>query len=657
MSRTTTPANHPVTVPVEPTSWTVADAAETYGVGQWGKGYFGINEQGHVTVSPTKDPAKTIDLKALVDQLGVRDIYPPVLIRFTDILRHRVREIADAFRIAIDENKYTGKYRCVYPIKVNQQRHVVEEIRAFGAEYGFGLEAGSKPELLAVLAMADSDDLPIICNGFKDDEFIEMVILAQKLGKQVIPVIEKFTELELIVKYAQIHGIKPILGVRVKLSARGAGRWEESGGARSKFGLFVSEVIDALNYLKERKMEDCLKLLHFHLGSQITNIRNIKQAVTELGRVYVSLKASGAGLDMIDIGGGLGIDYDGSQTNYESSVNYTLNEYANDIVYRLKTLCDENDVEHPTIISESGRAMVAYHSVLVFNVLGVSRFDKFEIPDKLPKTQYGEDLPQPIVTLWEWQRDVNKRNATECYHDIVAAHEEAINLFNLGYLSLEHRSLADRLYWATCSKLLKLAQSMKQLPEEMQSLPALLSDTYFCNFSVFQSLPDSWAIDQRFPIMPIHRLSEKPVRRGILADITCDSDGKIDHFIDLREDKEALELHQYDGEPYLLGAFLVGAYQEILGDLHNLLGDTHAVHVSLDENGGYDIQHVVQGDTVREALSYVQFSADELLGRMRRDVERAVKGGKISLGESATFMRFYEKGLNGYTYLEEPHVD
>jgi arginine decarboxylase len=339
-------------------------------------------------------------------------------------------------------------------------------------------------------------------------------------------------------------------------------------------------------------------------------------------------------------------------------MNYSINEYAADIVYRLKTLCDESDVDHPTIISESGRAMVAYHSVLVFNVLGVSRFDCFESPDKLPKTQYGEDLPAPVVTLFDWLKDLNKRNCIECYHDIVTAHEESMNLFNLGFMSLELRSLADRLFWEGCSKILKLAGTMKSIPEELEGLPSMLSDTYFCNFSVFQSLPDSWAIDQRFPIMPIHRHTERPVRRAILADITCDSDGKIDHFIDVRDDKQALELHDFSGDhPYLIGAFLVGAYQEILGDLHNLLGDTHAVHVSMDAEGQPEIAHVVQGDTVREALSYVQFSADELLGRMRRDVERAVKAGKISLSESAQFMRFYEKGLNGYTYLEEPHVE
>ncbi len=645
---------HPVSVDTAE-RWTVEDAMALYGVNQWGKGYFSVNEKGHVVVHPTQNRAVGIDLKELVDQLGVRGVYPPVLIRFSDILRHRVREIGEAFKAAIKENDYKGRYRCVYPIKVNQQRHVVEEIRDFGSEFGFGLEAGSKPELLAVLAVVSDKDVPIICNGFKDDEFIEMVVLAQKIGKNVIPVVEKFTELELICKYAQVHNVRPTLGVRVKLATRGAGRWESSGGARSKFGLFISEVIDALNYLKERNLEGGLKLLHFHLGSQITNIRNVKDAVTELGRVYVALKEAGAALQMIDVGGGLGIDYDGSQTNYESSINYTLQEYANDVVFRIKQICDEADVPHPTIISESGRAMVAYHSALVFNVLGVSRFDKFDIPEKLPETADGSDMPQPIVDLFDRYNEINKRNCLEFYHDVVQAHEEALNLFKLGYLSLDLRSLADRLFWATCTKLVRITRGMSRVPEELEDLPAQLSDTYFCNMSIFQSMPDSWAIDQRFPIMPIHRLTERPTRNGILADITCDSDGKIDKFIDIREDKRSLELHQYDGNEYLLGAFLVGAYQEILGDLHNLLGDTHAVHVALDPEGGFTIEHLIQGDTVRKALGYVQFNADEMMVTFRREVERAVKQGAVNLGEAAQLIRFYEKGLDGYTYLEEPH--
>lgn len=631
--------------------WKVQDAAETYGVRNWGKGYFGINASGHVTVHPDKKPEQAIDLKELIDQLQERGIQLPILLRFTDILRQRVGEIHDAFRTAIAENDYRGPYCCVYPIKVNQQRHVVEEILDFGKPYHFGIEAGSKPELLAVLALTNGMDTPIICNGFKDDEFIETVILAQKIGKNIIPVVEKFTELELIVKYAEKLQVKPQIGVRVKLASRGSGRWEASAGYRSKFGLTVTEVLTALQYLRERQMEDCLKLLHFHMGSQVTNIRKIKDVLTEAGRVYVELQRAGAGLEYLDVGGGLGIDYDGSQSNYESSVNYTLQEYANDIVFRLKSICDEAKVKHPTIISESGRAVVAYHSVLVFNVLGVSGFDGFVTPDTVP-----ENAPQPLTDLFWTSRNITKKNFVEAYHDALQLREDAMNLFNLGYLTLEQRSVTESLYWTICSRVLKMVDEMDYVPDELKNLESLISDTYFCNYSIFQSMPDSWAIRQLFPVLPIHRLMEKPNRRAILADITCDSDGKVDRFIDLHDVKRVLPLHPYTGDDYYLAVFLVGAYQEILGDLHNLLGDTNAVHVTLEADGEISVDHVVKGDTVREVLSYVQYNPDELLSLMRKDVERAVRDKKITLEESALFLRFYDSGLHGYTYLEEAHT-
>lgn len=628
--------------------WKLHDAVETYGVRNWGKGYFGINSAGHVTVHPNKRPDESIDLKALVDQLQTRGIQLPILLRFTDILRHRVGEIADAFKNAIDEFGYQGKYCCVYPIKVNQQRHVVEEFLDFGKPFGFGLEAGSKPELLAVLAVANGLDTPIICNGFKDDEFIQMAMLARKIGKQIIPVVEKFTELEAIVRYAEELKVRPAIGIRAKLASRGAGRWRYSAGYRSKFGLTLTETLEAFEYLKQRGMADCLQLLHFHLGSQITNIRNVKNALTEAARIYVELARSGAGVRFLDVGGGLGIDYDGSQTDFESSVNYTLQEYANDVVFRIKSVCDEAGVAHPTIISESGRAVVAYHSVLVFDVLGVSNFDRYQHLPEVP-----EDAPQPISDLLSIHRDLSKKNFVESYHDAVQAMDESLNLFNLGYLPIEMRAVAERLFWGVCGKILKLTREVEYVPEELNGLQSLMSDTYFCNFSIFQSMPDSWAVKQLFPIMPIHRLNEPPTRRGVLGDITCDSDGKVDQFIDLRDVRNTLELHPFDGRPYYLGAFLLGAYQEILGDLHNLFGDTNAVHVSLDE-GEINVDTVIKGDSVREVLHYVQYSAEELVARMRKDVERAVRAGKISLDESRQMLRFYESGLEGYTYLEEP---
>ncbi|HXG09663.1 MAG TPA: biosynthetic arginine decarboxylase [Gemmataceae bacterium] len=630
--------------------WKVHDAVETYGIRHWGKGYFGVNNAGHVTVHPNKRPEESIDLKELVDQLQTRGIQLPILLRFTDILRHRVGEIHNAFRAAIDEFGYQGNYRLVYPIKVNQQRHVVEEFLDFGRPYNFGLEAGSKPELLAVLALADGNETPIICNGFKDDEFIQMTMLARKIGKQIIPVVEKFTELEAIVRYAEALKVRPVIGVRAKLASRGAGRWKYSAGYRSKFGLTLTEVLEAFEYLQHRGLADCLQLVHFHLGSQITNIRSVKSALTEAARIYVELARLGAGVRYLDVGGGLGVDYDGSQTDFESSVNYTLQEYANDVVFRIKSVCDEAGVPHPTIISESGRAVVAYHSVLVFDVLGVSNFDRYQ----QPPPEIPDDAPQPISDLLSIHRELSKKNFLESYHDAVQAVDESLNLFNLGFLSMELRALAERLFWGVCGKILKIVRELDYVPEELNGLQALLSDTYFCNFSIFQSMPDSWAVKQLFPIMPIHRLNEAPTRRAVLGDITCDSDGKIDQFIDLRDVRNTLELHPFDGRPYYLGGFLLGAYQEILGDLHNLFGDTNAVHVSLDEDGGINVDTVIKGDTVREVLHYVQYSADELTARMRKDVERAVRAGKISLEESRQLLHFYESGLEGYTYLEEP---
>jgi len=628
--------------------WKLSDAWETYRVHEWGKGYFGINENGNVTVLPTKDPNATIDLKDLIDQLQARGIQLPILVRFTDILRHRVAEIHSAFQKAIEENEYSGNYACVYPIKVNQQKQVVEEILDFGKPYNFGLEAGSKPELLAVLALTNGGDTPIICNGFKDEEFIHMTMLARKLGKNIITVVEKFTELELIVKQAEITGVRPVIGVRAKLAARGAGRWRSSAGYRSKFGLTLTEVLEAVEYLKQRGMVDCLQLVHFHLGSQITNIRSIKGALTEVGRVYTELHRVGANVRYIDVGGGLGIDYDGSQTDFESSINYTLQEYANDVVFRIKSVCDEAGVPHPTIISESGRAVVAYHSLLVFDVVGVSNLDRYSVPPQLP-----EDAPQQVADLFAIYQDLKKRNLQESYHDAHQAVDDAVNMFNLGSITIEQRALIERLFWSVCSKILRMVRELDYTPEELQGLESLLSDTYFCNFSVFQSMPDSWAIKQLFPIMPIHRLNEAPNRKGVLGDITCDSDGKVDQFIDLRDVRNTLQLHEFNGQPYYLGAFLLGAYQEILGDLHNLFGDTNAVHVSVDANGQLHIDEFIKGDTVREVLAYVQYKADELTDRLRKDLEKAVRLGTITIAESREMLDFYQHGLEGYTYLEE----
>ncbi len=635
---------------LEPTErWSPQDAKELFDISSWGKGYFSISDEGHVLVHPDKDTARSIDLKKLVDTLILRGISLPILIRFTEILKHRLGEMHDAFETAITEHKYQGRYCCVYPIKVNQQRQVVEEVLEFGRPYQFGLEAGSKPELLAVMAVA-GNDTPIICNGFKDDEYIEMAMLAQKIGRRIIPVVEKYTELSMILHYAERVGVRPVIGMRVKLASRGSGRWKSSGGFRSKFGLTTSELMLALAELKTRGMEDCFQLLHFHLGSQITNIRQVKGAVNEAARLYAELSKAGAGLRFMDVGGGLGIDYDGSQTDFESSVNYTLQEYANDVVYHIQNVCDEVGVAHPTIITESGRAIAAYHSVLVFNVLGVSGLGDGEANLELPP-----EPEQPLIDLQETYRSISTRNLLESYHDAQQALDQALNLFSLGYLSLDQRCLAENLHWTICRKVLKLAKDLDYMPEELEPLEASLSDTYFCNFSLFQSMPDSWAIKQLFPIMPIHRLGERPTHPAVLGDITCDSDGKVDQFIDRRDVKRTLPLHTYNGENYYLGAFLVGAYQEILGDMHNLFGDTNAVHVRLDSRGEPVLEAVIKGDTVREVLNYVQFKADTLVTQLRRDVEMAVREGRIGYEESGRLLRFYEDGLHGYTYLEDPH--
>lgn len=628
-------------------AWTVADAADLYEVSRWGNGYFSVGPSGNLLVHPDRNPSRSIDLKQLIDRLQVRGIDLPILLRFGEILQHRLKEIHDAFARSMADSGYRGDYCCVYPIKVNQQRQVVEEILQYGRPYRFGLEAGSKPELLAVIALADNDT-PIICNGFKDAEFIETVILAQKIGRKIVPVIERFSELEQILDHSERLGVRPRIGMRVKLASRGSGRWQASGGFRSKFGLTVGDLMRGLELLADRGMADCFELLHFHQGSQITNIRHIKAALNEAARVYVELVKRGAGLRALDVGGGLGVDYDGSQTNFESSVNYSLQEYANDVVAHVQNVCDDAGVDHPTIISESGRAVVAYHSVLVFGVLGVS-----EQSDQPRLEPQASELEQPVQDLLETYRDVNVRNLLESFHDAQQSLDTAMNLFASGYLPLDQRSMVENLYWAICRKVTKLARQLEFVPEEIESLAATLCDTYFCNFSLFQSIPDSWAIKQLFPLMPIHRLDERPDRSAVLGDVTCDSDGKIDQFIDRRDVKRTLPLHAWSNEPYYLGAFLIGAYQEILGDLHNLFGDTHAVHISTDERDEAVVDAVIKGDSVREVLEYVEFDPADLVKQLRSAIEQAVREGRIGDSQAGRFLRFYEEGLGGYTYLEE----
>ena len=635
-------------------AWSVTDSVELYHVNAWGQGYFGINDAGHVTVRPEQIPGREIDLFEVVQGLKARELTTPVVVRFSGILAHRLRKLNEAFARAIAENDYRNRYAAVFPIKVNQQRLVVEEVYRYGAEFGFGLEAGSKPELLAVMAMTEnSPDRLIVCNGFKDDSYIETAMLATKLGRTIVPVVENFSELDLILKHADRLGVKPKIGIRVKLASEGSGRWRDSAGEKSKFGLFITEILEAVEVLKQRGMLDCLKLVHCHPGSQLQDIRRVKEAINELAHVYAELKLLGAGLEYIDVGGGLGVDYDGSGTNYASSMNYDMQEYASDVVYRVASVCNARGIEHPVIVSESGRAIAAHHSVLIFNTLGTSALDQFHVTGREDQQYADRSLPQPVQDLIGAYREVSDRTLVECWHDALTAREQCLQMFKLGLLSLEFRGLAERLYRATCAKIRDHARRLEETPEELEDLENILSDIYFCNMSVFQSLPDSWAIDQLFPIMPIHRLEECPQRRAVLADITCDSDGKIDRFVSHREVKRTLELHDYRaGEEYYLAAFLVGAYQETLGDLHNLFGDTHVVHIRLADDGTWCIDEVVMGDTANRVLEYMEYDVAELYPALARDCERAIRDGRMTVAESQALKRFYEGELNGYAYLE-----
>lgn len=631
--------------------WSVDDSIELYRTDAWGKGYFGINADGHVVVRPDTTDRHIIDIHEVMEGLQARDICAPVVIRFSDILAHRLRHLHDAFARAMLENDYRGGYLAVYPIKVNHQRSVVEAVYRFGGAFGFGLEVGSKPELLAVMALTgDAGDRPIICNGFKDDSYIEAVILASMLGRRIIPVVENFDELALILKHSRRYDVRPSIGVRIKLAAEGAGRWKESAGAKSKFGLFINEIIELMEALADAGMQDCLELVHCHPGSQLHDIRRIKDTVSELAHVYAELCGMGAQLKYIDVGGGLGVDYDGSGSNFSSSMNYTIEEYAADIVYRIGSVCNAKGLQHPIIVSESGRAIAAYTSVLVFNVLGSSALDQFRVRDEdlLQKT-----LPLPISDLVTAYRDVHRERLVECYHDAAQAYEQTMQGFGLGFIDLRQRALAERLFWATCVRIRDLAGDLDEVPSELEGLRALLSDIYFCNFSIFQSLPDSWAIDQLFPIMPLHRLDERPCREAVLVDITCDSDGQIDHFVAEQGIRRTLPVHPYvTGEDYYLAAFLVGAYQETLGDLHNLFGDTHVVHIRGDDDGGWRIEEVVQGDTATELLEYMQFDVERLLTQLEQDCEHAMREGRMSLEQGRALRRFYTAELRGYTYLE-----
>jgi arginine decarboxylase len=626
--------------------WTVRDSRELYNVNNWGAGFFDVNDRGHVEVCLRGASGPRIDLPELVADLRQRGLRFPMLIRFSDILAARVRGLCDAFGQAIQEYGYKGRYRGVYPIKVNQQRHVVEEIVEYGAAQGIGLEAGSKPELLIALAVLETEDAIIVCNGYKDRAYIETALLAQRLGRTPIIVVDRFRELDLIIRTSRALGVRPHIGVRARLSTKGAGRWVESTGDRSKFGLNAAEIVEAVRILREAEMLDCLELLHFHIGSQITAIRAHKDALREATRIFTGLVDMGVMPRFMDVGGGLGVDYDGSQTNFHSSMNYSMQEYANDVVASIQEACDERGVAHPDIVTEAGRAMVAHHSVLLFDILGVNEMISGAVPEAA-----GPDEHKVVQDLSEILLSISQKNVLEAYHDAIQLKEEATTLFSLGYLDLPARARVEELFRACCERILRIVRDMPYVPEELEPLERALADTYYGNFSVFQSAPDHWAVKQLFPVMPIQRLDEKPTRRGILADLTCDSDGKIDKFIDPRDVKDVLELHSLGDQPYYVGVFLVGAYQEILGDLHNLFGDTDAVHVRMGEDERYVVEHVVEGDDVGDVLRYVQYDKATLIEKVRRTIEVAMRAGRIGLEDSARLRRHYEAALTEYTYL------
>jgi arginine decarboxylase len=646
-------ATHTDIVPAAPEApaWSIDAAKALYNVDGWGAGFFDVNASGHVVVRPDLDhPERELDLYTLANDLEEQGVQLPVLLRFSDILRSRLDALTLRFAHAREEYNYTGGYTTVYPIKVNQQRHVVEEIVEFGSRHGVGLECGSKPELQAVLGLADHTDHLIICNGYKDEEFMRLALMGQKLGHQVFVVIEQVSEIDVLLQVARELDVTPTAGVRIKLASRGFGRWKESGGEKSKFGLNAADLITAIEKLRAADALHWIKLIHFHLGSQITDIRFIKNGLQEITRFYVGLRKMGIDVTHVDVGGGLGVDYDGSNSESDSSVNYSLQEYANDVVYTIAESCREHEIPMPHLISESGRALTAHHALLLLKVIDVESHEKRDVP---VLTEDDHTLLHEMLADHKdaQRKNVSRRRIREIYHDLTFDKERAQELFNNGVLSLPERAVAERIYHATLNVITRYVERHRdQFEDILADLDASLVDRYFCNFSVFQSLPDSWAIDQLFPIMPIHRLNEEPTRRGTIQDITCDSDGKIDRFVGGKGGVSSVELHEpRDGEPYVLGVFLTGAYQEILGDLHNLFGDTNAVHIRFNADGRYSVTDLVHGDTVTEVLNYVQFRGSDLLQVFRRKVGNAKH---LSRQEANTFIAEYVAGLEGYTYLE-----
>ena len=627
--------------------WRIEDSEELYNIKGWGVNYFGINEKGHAYVSPKKDGVR-IDLREVVDDLASRDITAPVLLRFPDILDNRIEKTAECFVKAEKEYNYQADHFIIYPVKVNQMRPVVEEIISHGKRYNLGLEAGSKPELHAVLATNMDSDSLIICNGHKDQNFIELALLAQKMGKRVFLVIEKLHELTTIAETAEKLGVRPNLGVRIKLASSGTGKWQESGGDASKFGLNSTELLTALKQLYELGMRDCLKLIHFHIGSQITKIRRISTALREAAQFYVQLHRMGFNIEFVDCGGGLGVDYDGTRSsNSESSVNYSIQEYVNDCVYTFADASNKNNIPHPNLITEGGRSLTAHHAILILDVIETVNMPHMR--DDFQPSETDHQLVHDLTEIWD---KLSTRSMLEDWHDAEDIRDEALDLFRHGIIDLKTRAQIESLYWSITHEISELVHHQKHVPDELRKLDKIMADKYFCNFSLFQSMPDSWGIDQLFPIMPLQRLAEKPTRSATLQDITCDSDGKICAYVNYNQQTSYLPLHPIQkGEHYYIGVFLVGAYQEILGNMHNLFGDTNAVHISLDGED-YNIEKTIDGETVADVLEYVQYDPKRLVRRLESWVSKAVKEERITVEEGKEFISNYRSGLYGYTYLE-----
>ena len=627
--------------------WTIEDSKELYNINGWGTSYFSVNDKGDVYVTPCKDNTQ-IDLRDIMDELSLRDVTPPVLLRFPDILDNRIEKTASCFQKAAKEYNYQAQNFVIYPIKVNQMQPVVEEIISHGKKFNLGLEAGSKPELHAVIAVQCQSDALIICNGYKDQSYIELALLAQKMGKRTFIVVEKLNEIDIIAKAAKKLGVKPNIGIRIKLASSGSGKWEESGGDASKFGLTSSELLKALRILDDKGLHDCVRLIHFHIGSQITKIRRIQAALREASQFYIQLHKMGYGIDFVDCGGGLGVDYDGTRSSSsESSVNYSIQEYVNDCIYTFVDAANHNNIPHPNLITESGRSLSAHHSVLVIDVLETA--SQPQMPEAFEPAPDSHKLVKDLYEIWD---NLSPRTMMEDWHDAEQIREEALDLFNHGMVDLQTRAEIESMYWSVCREVNTLAKNLKHTPDELRGLDKLLADKYFCNFSLFQSLPDSWAIDQLFPIMPLQRLNERPTRTATIQDITCDSDGKIANFVTNQHLSHILPVHTLrKNEPYYLGVFLVGAYQEILGDMHNLFGDTNAVHISV-KDGGYHIDQIIDGETVEEVLDYVQYNPKKLVRQLEIWVTKSVKEGKITIEEGKEFLSNYRSGLYGYTYLE-----